>query len=474
MIRILLCSVMGIALLIPVEFAQSGSQSPAPSDSEIHRMLVDRLGQRSGTAGIVVGIIEPAGTRIIAYGSRDRNDPRPVDGNTVFEIGSITKVFTSLILADMVRHGEVALTDPVARYLPQGVRIPERGGRAITLEDLARHRSGLPRMPANFDPNTDPQNPYIKYSVNQLYEFLSGYVLPRDIDSRFEYSNMGAGLLGHALSLKAGKDYETLVRTRIWRPLGMEDTAITLPPDMKSRLAVGHNNLFQSTSNWDFQDAFAGAGAIRSTANDMLRFLAAQLGYEQASLTPAISETIAVRKEAGAGMEIGLGWLIRQKSGSEIIWHNGGTGGYRAFAGYDPKARVGVVALTNISTPAGVDDLGFHLLDPDSKLLPPDSPLLQPPWESRETTLDAATLDLYAGKYQMQSVGMVAVIRENNRLFVQMSGQPRVEIFAESDRNFFCKAENARITFESEGKKPATALILHQGGKDYRATRIAE
>jgi CubicO group peptidase (beta-lactamase class C family) len=463
----------GITFLAQAVFSQPSPQSPVPPDSEIRKIIEDRIGKKQEDVGMVVGIIEPSGRRIVAFGSSDRTDKRPLDGNSVFEIGSITKVFTSLLLADMVRHGEVALTDPVSKYLPKGVKMPERGGVQITLEDLARHRSGLPRMPANFNP-ADPNNPYVSYSAKQLYEFLSSYELTRDIGSQFEYSNMGAGLLGHVLSLAAGKDYETLMRTRILQPLGMNSTAITLSPDMKARLAIGHNGAYETTSNWDLGDAFAGAGALRSTANDMLSFLAAQLGDKQSDLGPAIAATLATRKPAGSGMEIGLGWLIRQKKGSEIIWHNGGTGGYRTFAGYDPKARTGVVVLSNVSPPAGTDDLGFHLLDPNSPLLPPNSPLLQPPWESRAITLDSAVLDRYVGKYRLASIGTFTVVREGSQIYVQPEGQPRLAFFAESEKEFFCKTEDAQITFESDGKRPATTLILHQGGKDFRAARVAQ
>jgi serine-type D-Ala-D-Ala carboxypeptidase/endopeptidase len=472
--RILLYAALGTIVLTQAGFPQPSLQSPVPPDSEIRKILEDRIGKKQGTVGIVVGIIEPAGRRIVAFGSSDRNDRRPLDGNSVFEIGSITKVFTSLLLADMVRRGEVALTDPVAKYLPQGVKMPGRGGVQITLEDLARHRSGLPRMPTNFNAGTDPNNPYAGYSTKQLYEFLSSYELTRDIGAQFEYSNMGAGLLGHVLSLAAGKNYEMLIRSRVLQPLGMNSTGISLSSDMKSRLAVGHNGSFEATSNWDLTDAFAGAGALRSTASDMLSFLAAQLGEKQSDLGPAIAATTATRKPAGSGMEIGLGWLIRAKKESEIIWHNGGTGGYRTFAGYDPKARTGVVVLSNVSTAAGPDDIGFHLLDPESSVLPPNSPLVQPPWESRAITLDSTILDTYVGKYRLTSIGAFAVTREGSQLYVQPEGQPRLPFFAESEKEFFCKTEDAQITFESDGKGPAKALILHQGGKDFHATRVAE
>jgi serine-type D-Ala-D-Ala carboxypeptidase/endopeptidase len=172
-------------------------------------------------------VIEQGGRRIVAHGSLAKGDKRPLDGDTVFEIGSMTKVFTSLLLADMVRRGEVALADPVAKYLPAEVKVPERGGAKITLQHLAMQTSALPRLPSNLNPK-DANNPYADYTVQQLYEFLSSAELTRDIGSRYEYSNLGAGLLGHALARRAGTDYETLVRKSILDPLGMKSTSITL------------------------------------------------------------------------------------------------------------------------------------------------------------------------------------------------------------------------------------------------------
>jgi serine-type D-Ala-D-Ala carboxypeptidase/endopeptidase len=458
--------------LIP--FGQAVAQtasSPLLSNEEIRKILTDRLGERKDRVGIVVGIIEPAGRRIVAYGSFDKNDTRPMSGNTVFEIGSITKVFTSLLLADMVQHGAVSLSDPVAKYLPSNVKVPERGGRMITLEDLARHRSGLPRMPTNFDATANPINPYAQYSVQQLYEFLSGYTLPRDIGASFEYSNLGGGLLGHVLSLAAGKDYETLIRTRICQPLGMNDTTITLSPELKTKLATGHDNRYEATSNWDLP-ALAGAGALRSTADDMISFLAAQLGYKKSVLDSAIAATRATRMPADNGMEIGLGWLMRPKKESEIIWHNGGTGGYRSFAGFDPKARIGVVVLSNVSTTAGVDDIGFHLLDPSSQLLPNNSPLILPPASHTAITLSPDILDIYVGQYQLAPNAVMTVTRKDNQLFVQLTGQGSAEIFPENKTDFFARVVDAQILFKTDSQGRANALVLRQLGRDQLAPRI--
>jgi serine-type D-Ala-D-Ala carboxypeptidase/endopeptidase len=462
---------IAIALFISsTVLGQSAAQSPIPSDEQIRKILIERLGAYQDRVGIVVGVIDPAGRRIIAIGSLGKDDKRPLNGDTVFEIGSITKVFTSLLLADMVQRGELALADPAAKYLPQGVKMPERNGRSITLENLSRHRSGLPPLPTNFTPG-NAKNPYADYSVKQLYDFLSGYALTRDIDSEFQYSNLGGGLLGHVLGLAAGKDYESLVQTRILQPLGMRSTAVTLSPDMKSRLATGHDTTFEPTPNWDLP-TLAGAGALRSTADDMLSFLAAQLGYKGSALNSAIALTRSKKAPAGAGMEIGLGWLMRPKKGSEIIWHNGGTGGYRSFAGYDLKAKTGVVIMTNAFTQAGVDDLGFHLLDSDSHLLPSNSPLLQPAKKHTEITLNSNTLDLYVGKYQFAPNMIFTITRKDNQLFAQLTGQGASEIYPETQTDFFSRVVDAQILFKTDGQGRANALVLRQNGRDQIAERI--
>jgi serine-type D-Ala-D-Ala carboxypeptidase/endopeptidase len=439
-------------------------QSTLPSDSEIRQILTDRIDTQHQSVGIVVGVIGPEGRRVIAYGHLDKEDQRPLNGDTIFEIGSATKVFTSLLLADMVQRGEVALDDPVAKYLPPSVKMPERNGRSITLVDLATHTSGLPRMPTNFTPK-DPANPYVDYSVEQLYQFLSSYQLTRDIGSQYEYSNLGGGLLGHVLARRAGMDYEALVRSRICDPLGMSSTRITLTPEMKARLAVGHNAALEPVESWD-SPTLAGAGALRSTANDQLAFLAANLGYTKSPLAPAMAAMLKVRRPTGRpDLEIALGWHIFTTNGKEIVWHNGGTGGYRSFMGFDPKTRVGVVVLSNAAPTAGVDDIGRHLLDTGV-------PLMKPPKEHKEVAVDTKLFDGYVGRYEFAPNIIMTVTRGGDHLFTQLTGQPKIEIFPESDRDYFVKVVDAQITFVTDGQGRATQLILHQGGLDQHAKRI--
>lgn len=444
-----------------------------PSDEAILEILRQRVGERGDRIGIVVGVVESDGRRVVAYGSPGADAERPLDGDTVFEIGSVTKVFTALLLAGMAEEGEVDLDDPVERYLPEGVTVPKRGGRSITLRELAMHHSGLPRLPTNLSP-ADPENPYADYSVEQLYAFLSGYELPRDIGAEYEYSNLGVGLLGHALALAAGTDYATLIGERITEPLDMSSTAVTLNGRLRARLATGHNVRLEETSNWDLP-TLPGAGALKSTANDLSTFVAFFLGYEDGPLEDALPLMLAERRPAGTGLEIALGWHIRNRpSGGDegIIWHDGGTGGYRAFVGLDPITGEGVVVLTNVFTPAGVNDIGMHLLDQSLPLLPPDSPLLQPPRERTQITLAPEQLERFVGRYELAPGVEMTITREDGRLFAQLTGQPRAEIFPETETSFFYRIVDAALEFRTDDQGRVHSLVLTQFGTEQIARKL--
>ena len=448
--------------------ARAAFPQELPADSEIRKILADRVGAENLGIGMVVGVIDSKGRRVVGYGSPAKNDKRPINGDTIYEIGSMTKVFTSLVLMDMVRKGEVSLTDPVAKYLPAGVKIPERNGKKITLADLSTQSSGLPRMPNNFHPK-DESNPYADYSPELLYEFLSGYELTRDIGSKYEYSNLGVGLLGHALSLRAGMDYEAMVRSRICEPLGMNSTRVKLTADMKARLAIGHSAGLSEVPNWDLT-ALAGAGAIRSSANDMLIFLAANLGYTKTPLAAAMADEVSIRKPTGLpNMEIAYAWHIQTKDGRSIIWHNGGTGGYRTYMGFDPKNRTGVVVLSNISSAAGPDDIGRHILDASYPL-----DKAEPIKEHKEVTVDTKVFDNYVGTYQLAPNAMITFSREGDQMFTQLTGQPKFPVFPEGERKFFLKVVDAQLTFNVDAQGKATEVVLHQNGRDQAAKRVDE
>jgi CubicO group peptidase (beta-lactamase class C family) len=257
------------------------------ADRDIQKILVEEIDIRKRSLGMVVGIISPEGRHTVAYGRLDHGDSRKLDGDTVFEVCSLTKVFTSLLLADMVRRGEVALGDPVAKYLRAGVKLPERNGKSITLVDLATDTSGLPFMPVDLPPSEEFGSA-ARYSEQQLFAFLATYELPRDIDSKWEYSNLGTGLLGRALANRASTGFEELLRTRVTAPLGLKSTAITVSPEMRARLAGGHGLSLETTPNMDVP-VLPAAGSLYSTANDLLTFLAACMGLKPTPLAPTSS-----------------------------------------------------------------------------------------------------------------------------------------------------------------------------------------
>ena len=346
-----------MAVAIAGLLAGAGCRESTPSglgDAEIRELLRGRVEH----GAIVVGILEDGHRRTIAYGVRAAGSDS-VDEHTVFEIGSITKVFTATMLAEMVRRGEVSLGDPIAKYLPSTVRVPSRKGREITLLDLATQHSGLPRLPDNLRP-ADPQNPYADYGAEELHRFLASYRLTRDIGERFEYSNLGVGLLGYVLAQRAGTGYEAALKERVLDPLGLRETSITLSTEMAERLAVGHTSRGRVTKNWDI-GILAGAGGLRSTADDMLTFAAAHFDSAGA-LFPIFTATLRPRRSlASTGTDsIGLNWLLMRPDGHPIAWHNGGTGGYRSFLGIDRARHRAVVVLTSSAT--SFDDLGMMLL----------------------------------------------------------------------------------------------------------------
>jgi CubicO group peptidase (beta-lactamase class C family) len=313
--------------------------------------------------GLVVGCLQGGEQRVVGYGRLRRDAPDPPDGGTIFEIGSITKVFTGLLLADLAEQGLVGLDDPLASYLPTSVPVPTVGDRPITLGDLAGHAGGLPRNPAGTLRRwlRDRRNPHAGLSVEELYAGLARTRLRRQPGERVKYSNLGAGLLGQALARAAGQPYETLVRERICGPLGMPDTVVAPTGEQTARLATGYTRRRRPAPPLQLP-ALVGAGALRSTATDLLGFLAANLDPARTPLAAQIERTQRPRLQAAKRVEVGLGWLIAHPPGAAgpVLWHNGGTSGFRSFIAAARETRTAVVVLSN--TARSVDRLGLRLL----------------------------------------------------------------------------------------------------------------
>lgn len=431
-----------------------------PFSDAIRALLAQRVDIGRDSVGYVAVVRDANGPRLVTYGTADGPNSRPLDGDTVFEIGSITKVFTALLLADMVERGEVALTDEAEKYLPPEGRPKPFEGKPFSLLDLATYTSGLPQRPTNMDPR-DKANPYAGYTEQQLYEFLSTYTPRYYPGSHYEYSNVGFGLLGHVLSLRAGLSYEELVTSRICNPLGLNDTRITLTPAMRERLTQGHDGSLHPVPNWDLP-TLAGAGALRSTANDMMRFLDACQGKRKADLGPAIASLLNVRRQTDKNdYYAASGWFVDTAHNDELVLKDGDTGGYTAFIGYSTRTGVAAVLLANTASWTTNAMLGRHLLNANFPL----------PALHQQVSLDPAKLSAYAGRYPLTPQFVLTVTPKDGHLMVQATGQEEYEVFPKSDTQFFYRVVNAQITFEMGPDGRASALVLHQNGKDLRGVR---
>jgi serine-type D-Ala-D-Ala carboxypeptidase/endopeptidase len=431
-----------------------------PSDSAIRAILASRVD--SGHArGIVVGLLDRGQRRFVTYGSAGAGR-RPLDEHTLFEIGSVSKTFNALLLADAVARGEARLDQPVAELLPTGTAVPSLAGRQITLEHLATHRSGLPRLPLNLRPSNQ-RDPYADYGAALLYELLADHTLRRAPGDSGEYSNLGAGLLGHALTLRAGaQSWEALVAERVLRPLGMAATMVTISPALATRMSAGHNNMGDTVPLWHF-DALAGAGALRSSSADMLTYLAAMLDTTHATLGLSIAAVRTPRASFGGQNRIGLGWIIAPMPRGPVWLHDGGTAGFRSIAIFDPAREVGVVVLSNGWMP--VTDIAIHMLDPSRPLSP------APAARRTTVTVTAEQLDRLVGEYPLLPTFVISVTRSGTTLYAQATGQERLELRALSETRFGFAGVPAELEFELGEDGRAVALTLVQGGARQRGVR---
>jgi len=339
-----------IAGFLFLVFAAASRASNALADEygdSLDRFLHSNFDQKN--FGMVVGIIDERGSRVYSAGKLDNGTERAVDGDTVFEIGSVTKTFTALLLLDMAQRGDVKLDDPMAKYLPDGVKVPAHGGREITLANLAAQDSGLP-FNADNHTGADWNEQFSSYTAPKMYEFLASYQLAQDPGAKFQYSNIGMGLLGHVMERRSGKDFETLVKERICGPLAMDSTGITLTPEIKARLAMGHDEAGKPEDHYEMP-AIAGAGAMRSTVNDLLKFAGVQAGLTTSSLSPLVERSHLILHDDAKVRDqfegrTAMPWFdegVWNPPGSDLLGHSGGRCGSNSFVGFDLKNHVGVV-----------------------------------------------------------------------------------------------------------------------------------
>ncbi len=326
-----------------------------PCNEAIKGLLNDRLRQKHAV-GLIVGLLDPQGCRVVSAGTTG-NPARPeIDEHTLFEIASITKIFTAAALADAIERGTHALEDPLSKFLI----LPAGGIGDRTLKELVTHTSGLPRLPSGFawwwNLLRHPRDPYANYSHRDLdayIKILKGSSLPR---GKFLYSNLGVGLLGNVLAAHRNTDYAGLIAQRVTIPLQMSHTFLQIPQAEQPFVAQPHTKSLRPTPIWTMA-ALEGAGGLLSSMQDMLRFASAALSATP-PLFPFMTHPFA--KADGTDRSVGLGWMLRATSEYQVAWHNGGTRGSRSFLGLECKTGRAIVALAN--TPHSLDQLGARLL----------------------------------------------------------------------------------------------------------------
>ena len=425
---------------------------PAEVAESIERRIEEGL-----TPSITIALIDSSGVKFFNFGKTAKNG-QEVNENTIYEIGSISKVFTGILLAQQVLEGDLKLEDEINNYLPDHIQVQVMGNTEITFGNLTDHTSGLPRMPDNFSP-ANPRNPYADYTVDQMYESISNYKPVRPAGAEYEYSNLAQGLLGHLLAMNNNSTYEELMVQTIADPLEMNDTRIELTRRMKENLALGHSE-GKRVENWDIP-TLAGAGAIRSSTSDMAKFVSANLGYVNTSLLEAMELSHQIRHDKAGESSIAMGWHINKGDRGDIICHGGGTGGYRTFIGFVKETGKGVVLFTNSSE--GADDIGFYLLDSGSELAR---------FKSDAADIPKSTLEQYVGLYELRPEFNITISKEGKQLFGRGTGQDRFGLYPENDTVFYLTVVDAKIVFHLE-KDTVESLTLIQDGQEALCKKIA-
>ncbi len=412
---------------------------------------------------LVVGIVRDGVREYHSYGTFSSDDARVPDEHTLFEIGSITKTFTAALLAEGQVRGELAIDDLLGAHLPDGIEPPTHGDVQPTLGQLSDHTAGFAALPTNFG-MTSLDDPYALYTEELLWEFLDGHTLQRAPGELYEYSNLAVGLLGTVVARAAGRTFPELVASRITGPLEMPDTVVELSDDQASRFAPPHQAGGAPSSNWHFQ-ALAGAGALRSTAVDMLTWAEAQMDTAASPLPEALPLTHAPRKKLPAGpTSVALGWHIA--GDRNTLLHSGGTNGYRTALFVSPKLDVAVIVLAN-ATEERISLVAEKILTG----IMGGSP--EPIALKHTVTLTTEQVAPLVGSYSNPFVGTLVVTAEGSRLYAKLGPQDAYEVFPTSATRFFYRIVPAELRFELEDDNPAGTLTLYQGGQELKFTRVA-
>lgn len=473
-------------LLVAFSFALTPSRALAQhvTDEWVEQMAAPLIEHRVAD-GISIGYIEGDRYGIVHLGSATRSG-KNADNLTLYELGSITKVFTSLLLADAVVQGQIDLDAPAAAENAAGIRLPSRDGAPIKWIDLSTHRASLPKLPANLVP-ADPRNPYRDYTPEQAAEFVNNFVLPRAPGETQEYSNLGASLLGYLVAQHAGKSYDELLRERITGPLKMTDVTVELSDAQAKRLATPHDRVGSATPAWT-RTEFVGSGGIHANMRDMMRFAKAQLEPPAGPVGDAIKLAWKEQRPADqSGSAMGLGWMIA--GDGQTRWHNGGTGGTRTAIFINRELKSASIVLCNTAVNDEVTQLATLILQKaaghdipapgseeeaaaeDDRDADDDGDAKKP---AKTADIDAKHRRRLVGRYQLAPEFIFDVRDEDGHLMVGITNQPTQEVFPDSPTRWSYRGVDAALEFKLPKSGPARSLVLHQDGRKQVARRISK
>ena len=450
-----------------------------PTDARVKEILAERVDVDKQAVGLAAVIVEGDKVRIVTHGAMSLDKAEPITPDTLFEVGSITKTFTALLLADMVVKGEVKLDDPVEKWLPQGMRglkLRDHTGSPIQLVDLATHRSGLPRLPDNM-PNGTRADPYVDYRETELLAYLKsrevlmeteGGKTTKKRDEAYAYSNLGYGLLGYVLARAADMSYAELLQKRVLTPLGLTSTYLDIPRSELARFSNPHyvdrDATLKRNRHWRF-DVIAPAGALIMSARDMGRYAQAASG---ATDTPLKAAFALAQKHYGDGLApinpTGLAWVLAPMNGRTVFSHEGMTGGFAASLWVDPDRKAAVAVLSNANVP--VLDMALHVLEPSIPLKN------LAPMRATAVSVDAKIMAQYVGTYRLGPNFDVTIRLRDGKLFAQATGQGEFELFGKSDNTFFARITPLEIAFEDVKDGKAMSFQITQAGSTRPAPRV--
>lgn len=451
-------SLTGFFIWILLAFSCRGNKEVA-IENTIKNNVKSRI-VNDCSVGTAVVFFNDGKEEYFTYGFTDSTHRHPITKKSVFEIGSISKTFTSLLLADLIIKGKLKADDPVENYLPDSLKIPSFMNTRITFADLASHTSGLPRMPDNIVLR-DADNPLADYTDDKLYNFLGSYHLDR-ARGKYNYSNLGVGLLGNVVSRIYGKTYEKALQDVICKPLGLAqtntlNTSPFLTTPHSGTLAVSRTDLA----------SISGAGAIRSNAEDMLRYLKFQMGILDSPLHAAMKLTRQPLDDAYDNVKIGMGWHIIPTETDTIIWHNGATAGYRTFVGFALKSKRAIIILNNSTK--SPDDLGMYYFNQTKPIEAVKMPV----------NIASEVLKDKVGIYKVTTIhdsvkpdSEIQIMLQQGQLYCRLSQEPWINLLPESESQFFTRMEHQiRFVRNTQGRIESIKVRFPYG-VEISATRL--